>query len=40
MALAVAGNVCGLEISDGSFIDNSCRDLPRGDEVTGPLGCV
>ena len=40
MALPVAGDVCGLEVSDGSFIDDSCRDLSRGDEVARPLGCV
>jgi hypothetical protein len=34
--LSVASNVGGLEISDGSRIDNSCRDLTRGDQITCP----
>jgi hypothetical protein len=36
VALSVAGDVGGLEVSDRSFIDDSCRDLPRGDEVACP----
>jgi len=35
--LSVASNVGWLEISDRSLIDDSCRDLPRGDKVAGPL---
>jgi hypothetical protein len=36
MTLAIAGDVCGLEVSDRSFIDDSCRDLSRGDKVARP----
>jgi hypothetical protein len=30
VTLAVTGDVSWLEVSDGSFIDDSCRDLSRG----------
>jgi len=40
VALPVAGDICGLEVSDRSLIDDSCRDLSRGDQVAGPRGCV
>jgi hypothetical protein len=37
MALPIAGDICGLEVSDRSLIDDSCRDLSRGDKIAGPL---
>jgi hypothetical protein len=37
MALSVAGNVCGLEISDRSFIDDSWCKVSSLDQVAGPL---
>jgi hypothetical protein len=40
VTLSVAGDVCGLEISDRSLIDDSCRDLSRGDKVARPLGRI
>jgi hypothetical protein len=36
--LSVAGDVSGLEISNGSFIDNSWSNLTRSDKVASP--CV
>jgi hypothetical protein len=36
VTLPVAGDICGLEVSDRSLIDDSCRDLSRGDQVACP----
>jgi len=38
--LTVASDVGRLDVSDGSLIDDSCRDLSRGDQVAGPLRSV
>jgi hypothetical protein len=37
MALTVARDVCGLEVSDRTLIDDSWRDFSRRHEVAGPL---
>jgi hypothetical protein len=40
MTLSIAGDVGGLEVSDGSFIDDSWCDLSSCYEIAGPRSRV
>jgi hypothetical protein len=40
MALPVASNVCGFDVSDRSLINNSRGQLSSLDQVAGPLGGI